>query len=257
MARHKTSGGKDGRKLPTGARLVTAVAVTAAGAGVLAAVLIPAGGHPGLHEDFRAAHTAATRPAAAQSLQAAPAADPRTGAGAARQPAPAPVPSPAQGGGTAPAPAAVSHPAAAGGTSAAQSPAALIARADAQQKQFDSTAPSEVLKLVNQARAQAHLAPMKLDTTLDALARRATTGLSSDGAAGPAGPVPGTPWQQPGTTDATAIVSRNEVGAQAAVDSWLNDPGERAHVLDPSLRTMGVSSATTPATIWWAGYFGA
>ncbi|MCX4781753.1 CAP domain-containing protein [Streptomyces sp. NBC_01264] len=240
MARHKTSVGKTGRRLPTGARLVAAVAVTAAGAGALAAALIPAGGSPGLHEDFRPAHVAASRPAPAgpASGQDAPA-PPTTAQGTA-------APGLSQGSGGA-----------AEATPASPSKASLITQADAQQKQLDSTSPSEVLKLVNEVRITAGIAPLTLDSSLDAPAAQAADYLSSHGSPGAAGPVSGTGWRQSGATGATTtIFSRNEVGAQAAVNDWMKHPAERAQLLDPNLRTMGVASRTTPDTIWWAGFFG-
>lgn len=235
MARHKTSAHKGAGGLPTGARLVASVAMTAAGAGVLAAVLIPAGGSTGLHEDSpRTAHAAASRPAA----PTAPAAPTTASAPADRTVAGPGARTPSK-------------------TSAAPSQAALIAQANAAQKRLDSTSPNEVLLLVNQARAQQGSAPLKLADGLGALARKAAADLTAGSAPGPAGPVLGTQWQEPGATVAAAAnISRNEVGAQAAVNDWMKSPAERANLLNPAFHTMGVASRTTPDVIWWAQFFG-
>ncbi|MEV7418837.1 CAP domain-containing protein [Streptomyces sp. NPDC089919] len=246
MGRHKTPAAKATHVLPTGARWVAVVAGAAAGAGVLAAVLIPAAGGTGLH-------AAAVRTAPATAFHAAAAAHPAAAAAGPDAASPsrpaAPPARPASGGHPAAATAAVHKDA------PATSPATRLEQADALQKKLDSTAPAEVLSLVNQARERAGSGPLKLDPALQAQAVRAAAALPDRST--PAGPVQGTRVQQPGATGAADVnVSSNEVGAQAALNDWLGDPAVRAQVLDPQFHTMGVSSSTKPDVIWWAQLFG-
>ncbi|MCY0932165.1 CAP domain-containing protein [Streptomyces sp. H27-H1] len=263
MGRHKTSAVRAGgtHMLPTGARLVASVAVAAAGVGALAAALVPAGAHPGLHEAFpRTAHAGAARPAPADGrdrLEAAkPAAAPRP-SGAAQ---PAPDAQRKAVGATGTARRAVG---AVAGDSSQGSPAgpsaAEIKRLNALQKELDSTSPAVVLRLVNKARAQAGSPPLKLSANLGARAEQAVKALPAE--SGQPGTVEGMPGQPAGSSDAStdasvASFSRNEVGAQAAVNDWLKDPTGRANLLDPAFRTMGVASTTNPVVIWWAHLLG-
>ncbi|MFE9566708.1 CAP domain-containing protein [Streptomyces sp. NPDC006487] len=247
MGRHKTPAAKGTHVLPTGSRLVACVAAAAAGAGALAAALIPAGGSPGLHDVWaHSAPAAAVRQGptgAGHAAEAAPPAAP--GAAAPRSPSAAPS-------GTAPR---ANASTTAKNSAAPLSPAAQIAHATALQKKLDSFSPAEVLTLVNQTRQLAGAGPLKLDRTLQTQAEQAVVALPDQNAQ--AGPVTGTPVQRSGATDADAVnVSRNEVGAQAAVNGWLKDPAERANLLNPDFHTMGVASSNRPNVIWWAQLFG-
>ncbi|WP_405497644.1 CAP domain-containing protein [Streptomyces sp. NBC_00096] len=269
MGRHKTPPVKGtAHVLPTGARLVASVAVAAAGAGALAAALVPAGGVTGLHEVMpRIAHAAAARPApaaqpatddgepsshAAQPSQAKPAAHPAPASEAARQ-SPSARQQSAAGAKTPPPAAATTNGRAQG--SAPEAQAAAIKRADALQRKLDSTSPDVVLSLVNQAREQAGSAPLRLDSTLGDLAGRTVADLPDE--PGTPGIVTGAPAPQPGVAAGTTVsISRNEVGAQAAVNDWLKDPVQRAKLLDPALDRMGIASTTRSQVIWWAQVLG-
>ncbi|MFI8106583.1 CAP domain-containing protein [Streptomyces sp. NPDC086023] len=283
MGRHKTPMTKGSHVLPTGSRLVASVAVAAAAAGALAAALVPAAtAQPARAAApapaVAAAHAAAAPPA--PEAKAAPAVPRKAAVVPATHTSPAAAATPQMKPAAAatphekPATTATPHekPAAAaasratrtraaapaglrGDGAAAMSPAEQLRRAEALQQKLGSFSPSEVLSLVNEARKQAGSPPLRLDSRLQAQAEKAVGSMPDQPTK--AGAVHGTQVQQPGATDAAAVnVSSNQVGAQAAVNGWLKDPAERANLLNPAFRTMGVAGSTKPAVIWWVQLFG-
>lgn len=119
------------------------------------------------------------------------------------------------------------------------------------------TAPeAEILRVVNQVRAQNGLAPLRLDLRLEAAARGKSRSMIRSGvfahgdvgrrlaASGARGPVFG---------ENLAWALGSGASASGIVRMWLNSPTHRANLLRPGFRRIGVGRVVGP----FQGYQGA
>ena len=101
-----------------------------------------------------------------------------------------------------------------------------------------------VIHHTNKERARYGLPPLTLCPWLLSSARRHATWMT----------------QTQNLTHTTASVAENIAMGQTScpevVRSWMNSPGHRANILDPSYRRIGVASYITPdGTIFWCQQF--
>jgi uncharacterized protein YkwD len=119
------------------------------------------------------------------------------------------------------------------------------------------TVASTVIDLTNQARAAAGLAPLTEDARLTAAAAahsadQATTRVMSH--VGTDGSSPGARMTAAGYRWWTwgENVAAGQTTAAIVVDAWMNSPGHRANILNPSFVSIGVGSvASVDGILFW------
>jgi uncharacterized protein YkwD len=127
-----------------------------------------------------------------------------------------------------------------------------------------ATPQARVVQLVNQARAQAGLSPLVVNTNLGSAAQSYSALMASTNCFGhTCGPVPDFSQRlvQAGYTGWTALGENVAAGQQTADDvftSWMNSPGHKANILNSSFREIGVGMAKGGSYgVYWTQEFGA
>jgi uncharacterized protein YkwD len=106
----------------------------------------------------------------------------------------------------------------------------------------------QIIALVNQRRAEAGLAPVKVNATLTSCAQSYSEVQASQGAinhTGPDGSNPGQrlkrcgyAWKHSGENLAAGYVDANEV-----MTAWMNSPGHRKNIMNGKLKEIGIGFA--------------
>ncbi|WP_165988711.1 CAP domain-containing protein [Streptomyces sp. YIM 98790] len=121
-------------------------------------------------------------------------------------------------------------------------------------------AAEEVLRLVNEARAEAGCRPLVPDTGLAALARAFSQDMAARNFFSHVDPDGRTPWDR---AEAQGIknlggenIARGQQSAAAVMESWMNSEGHRANILNCDFTTLGVGVHLGPGGPWWTQNFG-
>ena len=103
----------------------------------------------------------------------------------------------------------------------------------------------EVIRLVNEIRVQNGLGRLTYDWELGRVARYKSQDMHDNRYFSHTSPVYGTPFQMIrsfGITYRSAgeNIARGQASPQAVVNAWMNSPGHRANILNPSFTRIGV-----------------
>lgn len=125
----------------------------------------------------------------------------------------------------------------------------------------DNSSANKVLNLVNQQRSAAGCGPLTLDNRLNQAATAHSQDMSqnnyfahnSQDGRDPFQRMRDAGYPSPGAEN----IAQGYADEQAVVDGWMNSPGHRANILNCSLHTMGLGTASSPAKgIYWTQTFG-
>lgn len=123
-----------------------------------------------------------------------------------------------------------------------------------------TAAEAEVLRLVNQERAQAGCRPLTNDPELAKLAGDYSQDMADRGFFDHTDPDGDDPWdraQDYGITDLGGEnIARGQANAQSVMDAWMNSEGHRANILNCDFRTLGVGAHFADGGPWWTQNFG-
>ncbi|WBB62803.1 CAP domain-containing protein [Streptomyces sp. WMMC500] len=123
-----------------------------------------------------------------------------------------------------------------------------------------TAAEAEVLRLVNQERAQAGCRPLTNDPELAKLAGDYSQDMAARGFFDHTDPDGNDPWeraQEYGIADLGGEnIARGQANAQSVMDAWMNSEGHRANILNCDFRTLGVGAHFADGGPWWTQNFG-
>ena len=123
------------------------------------------------------------------------------------------------------------------------------------------TMENQVIKLVNQARVNAGLQPFTANWELSRVARYKSQDMANKGYFNHTSPTYGSPFtmmQNFGIkfTAAGENIAMGQRTAQEVMNSWMNSPGHRGNILNPSFNQIGVGLAkNSNGTCYWTQQF--
>lgn len=123
------------------------------------------------------------------------------------------------------------------------------------------TMENQVIKLVNQARVNAGLQPFTANWELSRVSRYKSQDMINKGYFGHTSPTYGSPFtmmQNFGIrfTAAGENIAMGQRTAQEVMNTWMNSPGHRANILNPSFNQIGVGLAkNSNGTCYWTQQF--
>lgn len=123
------------------------------------------------------------------------------------------------------------------------------------------TMENQVIKLVNQARVNAGLQPFTANWELSRVARYKSQDMANKGYFNHTSPTYGSPFtmmQNFGIkfTAAGENIAMGQRTAQDVMNSWMNSPGHRSNILNPSFNQIGVGLAkNSNGTCYWTQQF--
>ncbi|RLL69066.1 CAP domain-containing protein [Streptomyces sp. Z26] len=124
----------------------------------------------------------------------------------------------------------------------------------------ESAAEAQVVKLVNQERAQAGCQPVTSDPKLAEFAGAYSLDMAVRGFFSHETPDGKSPWDRAKEAGITNLggenIARGQANAQSVMDSWMDSPGHRANILNCDYRTMGVGAHFAEGGPWWTQNFG-
>jgi hypothetical protein len=127
-------------------------------------------------------------------------------------------------------------------------------------------AADQVLALVNQERSRAGLAPVSMDAQLNSCAQSFAEYMGSAGFYAHNGPDGSTPLSRmnaagfPGTGAWGENIAAAYATAAEVMQAWMNSPGHRSNILNPSFTHIGIGAAQVAGSQWknyWTQSFGA
>ncbi|MEU6404425.1 CAP domain-containing protein [Streptomyces sp. NPDC046985] len=124
----------------------------------------------------------------------------------------------------------------------------------------EAAAEAEVLRLVNQERAQAGCHPLTANGPLTSLAEGFSTAMAEQGFFDHTDPSGATPWDRAAKRGITGLggenIARGQADAAAVMTAWMNSPGHRANILNCDFKTLGVGVHFGAGGPWWTQDFG-
>ncbi|OAA86904.1 SafA/ExsA family spore coat assembly protein [Clostridium ljungdahlii] len=123
------------------------------------------------------------------------------------------------------------------------------------------TMENQVVQLVNQARVNSGLQPFTANWELSRVARYKSQDMANKGYFDHTSPTYGSPFtmmQNFGIkfTAAGENIAMGQRTAQDVMNSWMNSPGHRANILNPSFNQIGVGLAkSSNGTCYWTQQF--
>jgi uncharacterized protein YkwD len=139
-------------------------------------------------------------------------------------------------------------------TKAPQQPSAPAALSE------ESAAAAQVLKLVNEERAQVGCSPVAANSALTALAQNYSEDMAARGFFDHTDPDGRTPWDRAEKAGISNLggenIARGQADAAAVMDAWMNSPGHRANILNCDFKTLGVGVEFGSGGPWWTQNFG-
>ncbi|MFF5600136.1 CAP domain-containing protein [Streptomyces noursei] len=147
-----------------------------------------------------------------------------------------------------------------GPTTAAPGPSASPTVPAATSGGPEAAAEAEVLSLVNQERARVGCSPITTSGELAGLAQRFSDDMARRGFFGHTDPDGHTPWDRARVQGVPDLggenIARGQADARSVMDSWMDDPGHRANILNCEYKTLGVGAHFGPGGPWWTQDFG-
>ncbi|MFC7218227.1 CAP domain-containing protein [Streptomyces polyrhachis] len=126
----------------------------------------------------------------------------------------------------------------------------------------DSTAAAEaeVLRLVNQERAQAGCRPVEASAPLAKLAGDFSADMAARDFFDHTDPDGDDPWERAEAAGVTDLGGENiavgQANAQSVMDAWMDSDGHRANILNCEFTTLGVGVHFGGGGPWWTQSFG-
>ncbi|MFD6172310.1 CAP domain-containing protein [Streptomyces coeruleorubidus] len=139
-------------------------------------------------------------------------------------------------------------------TKAPQKPSAPAALSE------ESATAAQVLKLVNEERAQVGCSPVAANSALTGLAQNYSEDMAARGFFDHTDPDGRTPWDRAEKAGISNLggenIARGQADAAAVMDAWMNSPGHRANILNCDFKTLGVGVEFGSGGPWWTQNFG-
>jgi uncharacterized protein YkwD len=124
----------------------------------------------------------------------------------------------------------------------------------------ESAAAAQVLKLVNEERAQVGCSPVAASSALTGLAQNYSEDMAARGFFDHTDPDGRTPWDRAEKAGISNLggenIARGQADAAAVMDAWMNSPGHRANILNCDFKTLGVGVEFGSGGPWWTQNFG-
>ncbi len=122
----------------------------------------------------------------------------------------------------------------------------------------DSSIANQLLKLVNNARAENGLSPLTLNSDLSAVAQKKADDMKNNNYFSHTSPTYGSPFdmiKNAGISYKTAgeNIAKGQSTAEAVFNAWMNSSGHRANILNKNFTQMGIG--VTNGTRYWSQMF--
>ncbi|WP_420077075.1 CAP domain-containing protein [Streptomyces sp. JL3001] len=124
----------------------------------------------------------------------------------------------------------------------------------------ESAAAAEVLRLVNEERAQVGCSPVAANSALTGLAQDFSEAMADLGFFDHTDPGGASPWDRAAKAGITDLggenIARGQADAAAVMEAWMNSPGHKANILNCDFKTLGVGVHIGAGGPWWTQDFG-
>ncbi|MGI5378482.1 CAP domain-containing protein [Streptomyces sp. CA-251387] len=124
----------------------------------------------------------------------------------------------------------------------------------------EAAAAAEVLKLVNDERAQVGCSPVSANSALADLAQDFSEDMAERGFFDHTDPTGASPWDRAAKAGITDLggenIARGQADAAAVMEAWMNSPGHKANILNCDFKTLGVGVHFGAGGPWWTQDFG-
>ncbi|MDG9719354.1 CAP domain-containing protein [Streptomyces sp. DH24] len=124
----------------------------------------------------------------------------------------------------------------------------------------EAAAAAQVLKLVNDERAQAGCSPVAANSALSELAADFSEDMAERNFFDHTDPSGATPWDRAEKAGITNLggenIARGQADAAAVMAAWMDSPGHRANILNCDFKTLGVGVHFGQGGPWWTQNFG-
>ena len=124
----------------------------------------------------------------------------------------------------------------------------------------ESAAAAEVLKLVNEERAQVGCSAVSANSALADLAQDFSEDMAARGFFDHTDPTGASPWDRAAKAGITDLggenIARGQADAAAVMEAWMNSPGHKANILNCDFKTLGVGVHFGAGGPWWTQDFG-
>lgn len=123
-----------------------------------------------------------------------------------------------------------------------------------------AVAAAEVLKLVNEERAQVGCSAVSANSALADLAQDFSQAMAAQGFFDHTDPGGASPWDRAAKAGITDLggenIARGQADAAAVMEAWMNSPGHKANILNCDFKTLGVGVHFGSGGPWWTQDFG-
>ncbi|MDC0770360.1 CAP domain-containing protein [Streptomyces sp. HD] len=124
----------------------------------------------------------------------------------------------------------------------------------------EAAAAAEVLKLVNEERAQVGCSAVAANSSLTDLAQAFSADMADRGFFDHTDPSGASPWDRAAKAGITDLggenIARGQADAAAVMEAWMNSPGHKANILNCDFKTLGVGVHFGAGGPWWTQDFG-
>jgi uncharacterized protein YkwD len=124
----------------------------------------------------------------------------------------------------------------------------------------ETAAAAEVLRLVNEERAQVGCSAVAANSSLADLAQDFSEDMAARGFFDHTDPSGASPWDRAAKAGITDLggenIARGQADAAAVMDAWMNSPGHKANILNCDFKTLGVGVHFGSGGPWWTQDFG-
>ncbi|WP_031485147.1 CAP domain-containing protein [Streptomyces bicolor] len=124
----------------------------------------------------------------------------------------------------------------------------------------EAVAAAEVLKLVNEERAQVGCSALSANSSLADLAQDFSEAMAARGFFDHTDPDGASPWDRAAKAGITDLggenIARGQADAAAVMEAWMNSPGHKANILNCDFKTLGVGVHFGSGGPWWTQDFG-
>ncbi|NUT25581.1 MAG: CAP domain-containing protein [Streptomyces sp.] len=124
----------------------------------------------------------------------------------------------------------------------------------------EAAAAAEVLKLVNEERAQVGCSAVAANSSLTDLAQAFSADMADRGFFDHTDPSGKSPWDRAAKAGITDLggenIARGQADAAAVMEAWMNSPGHKANILNCDFKTLGVGVHFGAGGPWWTQDFG-
>ncbi|MFE5189582.1 CAP domain-containing protein [Streptomyces sp. NPDC056628] len=124
----------------------------------------------------------------------------------------------------------------------------------------EAAAAAEVLRLVNEERAQVGCTPLAANSALADLAQNFSEDMAQRGFFDHTDPSGASPWDRAAKAGVTDLggenIARGQADAASVMEAWMNSPGHKANILNCDFKTLGVGVHMGAGGPWWTQDFG-